>query len=303
MSQIIEVVERYEIPDLPVLDLPADDGVPMETHRHRMQMNLLIDIVGHTWRERQDFFVGGNMFIYYCLRQARQRNYKGPDFFVVKDIDGRHSRQKWVVWEEDGRYPNVIVELLSPTTAKEDLGSKKELYALTFRTPDYFCYDPETHRLWGWHLRDTDYVALTPDVQGRLWSAELEAWLGTWEGTFQQEPGVWLRLFDRAGQLIPTEAEAERQQAEAERQRADAEYQRADAEYQRADAERQRAEAERQQAEAERQRADAERQQAEAERQRADAERQRADAERQRADAAEAEVARLKAELDRLRKP
>jgi Uma2 family endonuclease len=222
MSQIIEVVERYIIPDFPTIDLPAEDGVPLESDWHRSQMNLLIDVVKYRWRERQDFFAGGNMFIYYSLQQARNRDYRGPDFFMVKDIDGSYSRQKWVVWEENGRYPDVIIELMSPSTAQEDLGSKKDLYERTFHTSDYFCYDPDTHKLMGWHLADKNYKPLTPNESGRLWSIELDGWLGTWEGSYLQEHAIWLRLFDKEGRLIPTEAEAERQRAEAERQRAEA---------------------------------------------------------------------------------
>lgn len=222
MSQVIEVVERYIVPDFPDVDLPEENGVPLESNWHRIQINLLIDVVTHRWRARQDFFAGGNMFIYYSLQQACNRDYKGPDFFVVKGIDGSYPRQKWVVWEENGRYPDVIVELMSPTTAHEDLGRKKELYERTFRTVDYFCYDPDEQTLQGWHLDDGRYAPIEPDDDGRMWSTELEAWLGQWEGTYQQQQAVWLRLFDEAGQLIPTEGESERQRAEAERQRAEA---------------------------------------------------------------------------------
>jgi hypothetical protein len=35
----------------------------------------------HRSRERQDYFVGGNMFIYYSRRQVRNRDFRGPDFF------------------------------------------------------------------------------------------------------------------------------------------------------------------------------------------------------------------------------
>ncbi len=215
MSQVIEVVERYIIPDFPTLDLPEEDGVPLESNWHRLQINLLDDIVAYRWRERSDFFAGGNMFIYFSLQQARNRDYRGPDFFVVKDIDGSYPRQKWVVWEENGRYPDVIIELMSPSTAQEDLGSKKELYERTFHTSDYFCYDPDTQKLQGWRLGERGYELLTPNEQGRLWSSQLEAWIGTWEGTYHQEQAIWLRLFEADGLLSPTEAEAERQRAEA----------------------------------------------------------------------------------------
>jgi Uma2 family endonuclease len=69
MSQVIEVVERYILPDCPDIDLPKEDGVPLESGWHRSQINLLIDSVLHHWHGRDDFFAGGNMFIYYSLRQ------------------------------------------------------------------------------------------------------------------------------------------------------------------------------------------------------------------------------------------
>jgi Uma2 family endonuclease len=183
-------------------------------------MNLLIDVVKHRWRDRSDFFVGGNMFIYYSVQQVRNRDYKGPDFFVVKHIDGRSTRQKWVVWEEHGRYPNLIIELMSPATAQADLGSKKDLYEHVFHTEDYFCYDPDTQQLYGWRLGENGYAALEPDGYGRLWSNQLEAWLGIWDGDYLHTSDTWLRLFANDGTLIPTEAEDARQEAEAARRRA-----------------------------------------------------------------------------------
>lgn len=35
MTEIIEVIERYEVPELPTLDLPEEDGIPLETNWHR----------------------------------------------------------------------------------------------------------------------------------------------------------------------------------------------------------------------------------------------------------------------------
>jgi Uma2 family endonuclease len=51
-----------------------------------------------------------------------------------------------VVWEEDGRNPDVIVEFLSDSTASQDRELKKDLYKQTFRTQDYCIYDG-FHRL------------------------------------------------------------------------------------------------------------------------------------------------------------
>jgi Uma2 family endonuclease len=124
MTQYIEVVHRIPIPEFPDLDLPEEDGIPIESDWHRSQMNALIDVARYRWRERDDVFAGGNMFIYSSLRQAPNQDFKGPDFFMVKGAEGKHARGKWVVWEEDGRYPNLIIELMSPFTADEDLGRK-----------------------------------------------------------------------------------------------------------------------------------------------------------------------------------
>lgn len=235
VGQIIEVIQRYEIPDIPNIDLPTEDGEPLESNWHRLQINLLDDLVRQHWRDRQDFFAGGNMFVYYSLQQARNRDYKGPDFFIVKGVDGSYARDKWVVWEENGRLPDIIVELMSPSTLDEDLGNKRKLYERTFRTPEYFCYDPEHQQLLGWRLGANGYVRIKADKRGWLWSAEADAYIGLWIGDYHQTNATWLRLFDKAGQLIPTAAEAGYVLAEVERQRAETEALRAEAERQRAD--------------------------------------------------------------------
>ena len=196
--------------------------IPLETSWHRTEINLLIDSLRHHWRDHTDYYTGGNMFIYFSFEQARTRPYRGPDFFVVLGVDGSYARDSWIVWEEGGRYPNVIVELLSPSTARIDKTLKKELYEETFRTPDYFCYDPGQQELLGWRLRGHRYEPLTPDERGWLWSEELQLWLGTWEGEVSREWDVWLRFYDSEGRLVLLPAEAEHQRAEAERQRAEA---------------------------------------------------------------------------------
>jgi Uma2 family endonuclease len=259
---VIEVVQKIWVPDVPDIELPAEDGEPLESNWHRLQINLLGDMLDQHWQGRSDFFAGGNMFVYYSLEQARSRDYKGPDFFVVKGVDRTRPRRSWIVWQEGGRYPDVIVELLSPTTATEDLGPKKDLYEQVFKTFEYFCVNPDGPSLQGWRLIETRYVPLQPNAHGWLWSESLQLWLGLQAGTFQGTHDVWVRFFEASEALVPTAGER---------------------------------------AEVERERAEAERERAEVERERAEAERTRAEAERERAEAAEAENARLRAELERLR--
>lgn len=219
------------IAELENLDLPGDDGEPMENERERIQINLGLQSLDYVWRDRDDFYAGGNMFVYFSLSQAQsvieeinnplrpKRTFRGPDLFVVLNVDGSYRRQKWVVWNEDGHYPNVVVELLSPSTREIDLGEKKDLYEQTFHTREYFCFDymnPTSEQsLMGWRLDATGhYQPIEPDARGWLWSEELELWVGTWEGIIERDSTTWLRFYTADGELVLTREEAAAQSAQ-----------------------------------------------------------------------------------------
>ncbi|MFM6107191.1 MAG: Uma2 family endonuclease, partial [Sphaerospermopsis kisseleviana] len=142
-------------------------------------------------------------------------------FFVVLGTE-RKTRKSWVVWEEDGKYPNFILEILSPSTANTDREFKKQLYQDTFRTPDYFWFDPYTLEFVGFYLTNGQYQPLEPNEKGYLWSQQLGLYLGVYEGL--------LRYFTPEGELIPTpeeSAEKEAQKAAKSDKRADQEAKRA----------------------------------------------------------------------------
>lgn len=193
---------------LPKVELLETDGEPLESSWHRDCINLLIEIIEWLFRGRTDFYVGGNLFIYFDEEQARHRNYRGPDFFFVQGVPHAPLRRYWAVWQEGGRYPDLIIELLSPTTAQEDRTTKKALYETVFHTCEYFCYDPDTRTLEGWRLVDGSYTEMVPNPEGRLECRKLGLWLGTWQGVYLEHEAVWLRFYDANGQVVPVRAEA-----------------------------------------------------------------------------------------------
>jgi Uma2 family endonuclease len=236
----------------PPADLIFDDGEPLESNRHRIAMNILIRSLQQLWSDRNDYFTGGNMFIYYSSNQIRNRDFRGPDFFAVLNVDGSNPRQGWVVWEENGRYPDVIVELMSRSTAGIDKGIKKDLYEQTFHTSDYFVYDPfDVNSLQGWHLdHEQQYQPLTANENGWLWCRRLGLWLGTWEGTIDRETAIWARFYDVAGNLVLLPEEAAKSQAEVAKSQAEAAKLQAEAAKLQAEAAKLQAEAAKLQAEA-----------------------------------------------------
>ena len=206
-------------------DLPYEDGIPLESEWHLAAMTLLIEILRYHWRERRDRYVNGNMFVYFDPDQVKTRNFRGPDFFVVKGVKDNHFRNSWVVWEEDGLSPDFVLELASASTAHFDLNGKKRIYEQDLKTPEYSVYNPDTGILQGWRLQAGSYLPIVPNSRGWLWSEELELWLGVTEYTFsnQAQPSRVLRFFDEYGEPLPTRAEAEAQRAQAAAQRAEAE--------------------------------------------------------------------------------
>lgn len=201
-------------------DLPSCDGVPMETQRHRLQMDLLIDIL-HQWlASRPDGYVNGNMFVYFSTEQIRNQDFKGPDVFVTLGVP-KHERKSWVVWEEDGKTPDVVIELLSESTRNTDKREKKLIYQNKLRVPEYFWYDPFDPKDWaGFALRDGLYEKLNFDDQNRLISKRLGLAFVLWDGVYMDVKARWLRCATLEGTLLPTALEAAEQKAQQAEQRA-----------------------------------------------------------------------------------
>ncbi len=225
-------------PDAPVPppgehELPYEDDVPMETNEHRVQMVLLIQSLKLALADRDDFFVGGNMFIYFSETQIKNNSFRGPDVFVVLGTSPR-SRLSWVAWGEGGKLPDVVIELLSNRTRHLDRGEKMQIYSKVWRTPEYFLYDPLSHELEGYRLNSStlEYEPIAPTADGALQCSVLGFGLGVREGVVERFPFRWLRWLDAKGAVLPSPEElaaATRERAEAEHARAEAEHERAEA--------------------------------------------------------------------------
>jgi Uma2 family endonuclease len=271
-------------------DYPTSDGKPIaETDWHRNLMNLLIETLKRHYESQDRIYVSGKLLLFY--EPGNRRRHISPDVFVVKGIPN-HIRPNYLMWEER-KGPDVVIEITSSSTRREDQETKFRLYRDTLRVKEYFLFDPYGDYLdpplQGYRLRGGQYQKIRM-VQGRLPSRVL--------GLHLERTGSNLRLYDPETEAwLPTPREEVRI-ARAREQQAVAREQQAVAREQQAVAEKARTASERDQALTERDQTAVALDQALAERDQALAERTQTAAER---DQALAENERLRQEMERLR--
>jgi Uma2 family endonuclease len=234
----------YDLPS----ENPEEPGLPDEYHD--LQPQLLSRTLRSPCYPPQRIFTGTDINLYYDVRHTQW--YKRPDWFLVVGVprlyEERDLRSSYVVWQE-GVNPFVVVELLSPGTAKEDLGDyaeveeegergraregenagaretpprKWDVYEKILRVPYYLVFSRYTNRVRFFKLVGGHYQEQALDPENpRIWIPELEVGLGLWQGEYEGIERQWLRWYDDQGNWIPTDTEQERQEKEQERQRAD----------------------------------------------------------------------------------
>jgi Uma2 family endonuclease len=200
------------------IDYPTSGGRPMaETDLHRRIMVELIEVLQAHFAADPRVYVSSDLLIFY--EEGNRRKHVNPDVFVVFGVENR-LRDNYLVWRE-GKGPDVVIEVISRTTRREDQTKKQVLYRDVLRVPEYFQFDPTEDylkpSLQGHRLVGGAYVPIAP-VDGRLPSQVL--------GLHLMRDGSWLRVIDPAnGRRLLTsremaeQAEAARRQAEAENER------------------------------------------------------------------------------------
>ena len=142
------------------IDYPESDGKPMaENDAQRGAILYGCGALGLRYRERPDVYVSGDLLIYY--EEGNLQVSVAPDVFVVFGVEDR-SRGNYKVWEE-GKGPDFVLEVASPSTWREDVRRKPGVYA-GLGVREYFMYDPTgehySPRLRGYRLVDGEYERL-----------------------------------------------------------------------------------------------------------------------------------------------
>jgi Uma2 family endonuclease len=183
-TNVAEILERQE-----ELEYPDSDGEPMaESDFQLIPLIYAITALRMYFQERLDVYVAGDMLLYY--EQGNPKAVVAPDVFVVIGAP-KHRRRSYMLWREP-KAPDFILEITSMSTAGQDQGLKKGLYAY-LGVSEYFQFDPTADylnpSLQGLRLEGGFYTPILPEEPSngtlRLYSETVGLYLELRNGEFR----------------------------------------------------------------------------------------------------------------------
>jgi Uma2 family endonuclease len=150
----------------------------------------LIETLQDRFANDPNVYVWGNLLLYY--EEGNPRKHVTPDVFLVRGVPKLPPRDYYLVWKEK-KSPDLVIEITSKTTRREDQNKKRILYRDVLKVTEYFQFDPTEDYLkpplQGHRLAAGEYVPIAA-IDGRLPSAVL--------GLHVERDGLELRLHDPA---------------------------------------------------------------------------------------------------------
>ncbi len=200
-------------------DLPSSDETPVDNQLQNDIPNLLLALLALIWGDRDDWYFGVDMAIYYNPDESAIV----PDAFLalgVKHDTGERGRLSYVLWEEQYIMPTLVLEVVS-----ERYNGEYETKFNDYQTLGilyYLVYNPlsgrrgrfrNRQRLEVYRLVGGEYQRL-PLENDRVWLPELGLGIGYELGEHIAWYREWLYWYDAAGNRFLT-ANERAQNAEA----------------------------------------------------------------------------------------
>lgn len=232
VGQAVKVTVTWErLPDdIPLEEEPVENaGQPLIAGALRESLELADYI-------KPEMLIVSNFGL--CASVNGELVLKAPDWFYVASVLPHEGDRRSYTPTLDGEVPRVVMEFLSETEGTEYSvkctypPGKWFFYEQILKIPTYVIFQPSTGVIEVYHLQSGRYELTAANPAGRYWLAEMQLWLGVWQGKKEERTGYWLRWWDEGGNLLPwavERVEQEQQRTEQERQRAErlAEYLRA----------------------------------------------------------------------------
>ena len=215
---------------------PCSDGMPMAENGLQYQWIVTLHSnLDDIFAANPDVFVAADNLIYPVEGDAGIS--QAPDVYVAFGRPKGH-RGSYIVHEEGGVFPQVVIEVRSPNNRAPEMARKLAFYD-RHGAEEYYDFDPQKNRLVV-YVRAGGALAEVPNPNGFV-----SPRLGVRFDTSGPELAVYRPTGERfltaqqvmdARAVAAAEAEAERRRAETEKRRADAAKRRADKAAEQADA-------------------------------------------------------------------
>jgi Uma2 family endonuclease len=198
---------QYQPPDsLSEDDLPYSDDQPVDNELQLLLPVLLRAILARLWAERQDWFFGVNIGLYYDTQFPAIC----PDAFLALGAvryKREQGRLSYVVAQENNIVPQWVLEIVSQHPGGE-YDNKFEKYA-QIGVLYYVVYNPDhwqrdQHQPFEvYRLEECHYV---PQQGNPFWMPELGLGIGTERGLHEGLEREWLYWYDELGhKYLPLE--------------------------------------------------------------------------------------------------
>ena len=119
---------------------PYEDSKPVDNSDHNFVSSYIKYVLLERYSSRADVFVDIDVGLYF--EQGNRSALLAPDVLVAFGVEGG-SRLSYKIWEE-GKPPEVVVEVLSDRTWRKDLRAKPDLYE-ALGIDEYWTFDQ--HRI------------------------------------------------------------------------------------------------------------------------------------------------------------
>jgi len=193
---------------------PSSDGQPMADSTLQYQWITTIKGGCETlFRDNPDVFVAADLLWYPV--EGRPEICQAPDTMVVFGRPKGH-RTSYRQWREDNVTPQVVFEIRSHNDSQTKMNKKLAWYN-RYGVEEYYLYEPEDIRLFGWERQDEQLEVIDPIL----------GWISPRLGVRFELGNDGLELYRPDGQRFLDYIELDTQREEA-LQRAEQEAQRAE---------------------------------------------------------------------------
>ena len=145
-----------------------------------------------------------------CATVKTQTVVKAPDWVYIPSVNPipRGEIRRSYTPHLQGEIPAIVLEFISETEGGEYSINphypygKWYLYEQILQVPVYGIFHPKTGELEIYRLNQGRYEQQKPDENNRYWIAEINLFLGVWQGKKAEVTAYWLRWWDLSGNLL-----------------------------------------------------------------------------------------------------